>query len=287
MLRSLPRDVVRIAKSGLAQGLLSTFGRRNVARLGRFLSNEARLDVGNDMSSNGELLVQRAVLTNLRGTAPATVFDVGANLGDWSDHLLQLAGSLQVPVALHAFEPAPTTRESLRRRLGDRATVVGAAASDSDGEATLHLVHATAGVNSLLARGDGVDTTAVRVPTVRLDAYCRNGGISQVNLVKCDTEGHDFSVLEGLRGMLTEKAVDVIQFEYNWRWIDARRFLRDVFALAESTHYQVGKVTPRGVELYRAWDPELESYREANYLLIAPRALGWFQTFDWWNDHQL
>jgi FkbM family methyltransferase len=277
--------LVRQAKSALAKSLWASIGRRNLARLGRFLSNEARLDVPNDMARNGELDIQRQSLANAT-SGTNHVFDVGANVGDWSLNLLECARELRRDVALHAFEPAPATFSTLKGRLAGFGSVrlVQAAASNESGNATLHLVNDTAGVNSLHARTDMVQAGTVSVPTVRLDDYCRAENIDRVLLIKCDTEGHDFAVLQSAESLLKAGAIDVFQFEYNWRWVDARRYLRDVFDFVLPLGYGIGKVTPRGVERYERWDPELESYREGNYVLLAPSTAGWFTTLPWWNQ---
>ena len=62
------------------------------------------------------------------------------------------------------------------------------------------------------------------------------------------------------------------QFEYNHRWILGRFFLRDAFELVQAFGYRVGKLTPRGVEFYPGWDPELETFVEGNYVACAPAA---------------
>ena len=284
---SLPNRnrVVRHAKAALVKTLWSSIGRRNLVRLSRFLSNEARLDVPNSMSDNGELLVQRVALQNA-GTRPCHIIDVGANVGDWSANVLDNARRLGAHVELHAFEPAPATCDLLGSRIGRDPAVhlVQAAASDAAGEATLHLVHATAGVNSMHARSDMVSAGAVQVPTIRLDEYCRRQNVGRVLLAKSDAEGHDLAVLRGATGLLEAQAIDLFQFEYNWRWIDARNFLRDVFELAQPLGYNLGKITPLGIERYRTWHPELESFREGNYLLMTHDSAGWFPAVKWWND---
>jgi hypothetical protein len=60
----------------------------------------------------------------------------------------------------------------------------------------------------------------------------------------------------GGRRLFVEGRVDVAQFEYNARWVHARRYLRDAFTFADALGYQLGKVTPRGIEFYEAWHPE-------------------------------
>src|SRR3954447_20573133 len=91
------------------------------------------------------------------------------------------------------------------------------------------------------------------------------------------------AILEGAESLLQNGIIDVIQFEYNHRWIAAGRFLRDAFTLFRRHGYCLGKVTPRGVEFYDHWDSELESFREANYLACRPELKSDFPSVAWWN----
>ena len=72
----------------------------------------------------------------------------------------------------------------------------------------------------------------------------RHRTIKHFGLVEIDTEGHDLRVIEGAKGLLTAGGIDVIQFEYNHRWIASRCFLRDVFQLMTPLEYRIGRVTP-------------------------------------------
>lgn len=74
----------------------------------------------------------------------------------------------------------------------------------------------------------------------------------------------------------------IIDVEYNARWVHARRYLRDAFTFVDALGYQLGKVTPRGIEFYEAWHPELESFKEGNYLLVRPEVRRGMQTVTWW-----
>lgn len=68
--------------------MFSLIGRRTTYRIGRILYQEARGDVANDMASNGEMLVQNRVVDAWKNGSLSgqrlVVFDVGANVGDWS-----------------------------------------------------------------------------------------------------------------------------------------------------------------------------------------------------------
>jgi FkbM family methyltransferase len=241
-------------------------GRNRVARATRFLNNRARLDVPNAPATNGEHLVIGAIAR--AATEGSVVIDAGANVGDWTSELLRCAGAR--PLSVHLFEPSTETHAELRRRLdkptNSKLTFVQMALSDEAGEAQLSIVHALAGVNSLAARGTAVDTETVQTTT--LDSYCSERGLTSIDFVKLDLEGWDCPALRGASGLLGVGAIRAVQFEYNWRWINARSYLRDAFDLLASNEYSIGKVTPRGLERYDAWDADLESFVEANFLAL-------------------
>lgn len=265
----------------VAPALAVLMGRRNLVRLARSLTMASRLDVANQMESNGERLVQRIVLQHC--AKPFTVFDVGANAGAWSASLLRAAEGTDGQV--HAFEPASATFARLSQNLSSaagRARLLQQALSSQKGTAQFFIAGEGLGINSLHARpGSPQKQETVTLNTV--DDYCKESAIQRVHLMKIDAEGHDFSVLEGAQGMLSARAIDVVQFEYNQRWIDSRHFLKDVFDLLLPLGYLVGKVTPKGIEFYPEYHFELESFREGNYLLCLPEWKDRFPQVKWWN----
>jgi FkbM family methyltransferase len=230
--------------------------------------NRARLDFGYDMRMNGELALQGWVLDRLPRGQAAHVLDVGANVGEWSRSLLEAAerrGSAD-EIDLHAFEPAAGTFAELVKSLGNRAvSLQQVALSDHSGETTLYIAPDTSPWNSLHNVPDR-HTTREDVAATTLDAYAQRAGLSRVDLLKIDTEGHDLAVLRGACGLLREGRVAVTQFEYNDFWIYARHYLRDAFRLLEPLGYRLGKLTPAGVAFYPGWNPGLETFRGAMYV---------------------
>lgn len=264
--------------------LTTVLGRRVVVRAARFALNRARLDVPNDPGHNGERLIQRLALEGAP-TGTVVAFDVGANVGEWTEALLESARQVRTPdLQIHAFEPSAYTYNRLTERLNGTSVLRNRLGlSDHEGEATLHIRHPGAGVNSLHATSTGVvDEGTERVQLTTIDRYCTNHGIVHVHLLKVDTEGHDLSVIRGARSMLTLHRVSVLQFEYNHRWIFARVYLRDAFLELQPLGYRLGKVTPRGVEFYDGWDPELETFVEGNYLACLPNMVPALRPITWW-----
>ena len=265
-------------------------GRRTVIRAARYVLLRARLDYPNNMTVNGELALQRWVLALANG-GEVHVADVGANVGLWSRSLITAAAGLgrAGDIRLHAFEPDAHAYGQLERSLRGTGVSLGRvgvslnelALSDRQGTSAFHVVAAAAGTNSLhLAPGGQVATQTVRTST--LDLYAEESGVPAFGLVKIDTEGHDLAVLRGARGLLAEQRIAVVQFEYNHRWIYGRAFLRDAFDYLTGLRYRVGKLTPKGVEFYPGWEPELETFVEGNYVACSPAAAHSLPAVRWW-----
>ncbi|MGH3345152.1 MAG: FkbM family methyltransferase [Carbonactinosporaceae bacterium] len=266
----------------------SLVGRRHVVRAARLALNRARLDLPNGPSINGEYALQGWVLSAIPPGEAVTVLDVGANRGEWSRALLGRArqsghvGNL----ALHAFEPASDTYRSLVNSVPTGVRVNRLALSNHAGQATLHVVHPGAGTNSLYdsLTGCGSAGRTEQVETTTLDEYLLRHEIERIDLLKIDTEGHDFAVLLGAERSFKAGAISLAQFEYNHRWVHARHFLKDVFDLLRPLGYQIGKLTPRGMESYLDWDPELESFVENNYLACTEEIARYLPQVRWWKS---
>jgi FkbM family methyltransferase len=261
-------------------------GRRHVVRAARFVLWRARLDVPNDLHTNGESSLQRWMLELAAGRGPVRVLDVGANTGRWSAAMLAAAsraGRLD-DLDLHAFEPSSYTFTLLARALaGQPVRLRRAAASERTGQAPLHVLAPGAGVNSLHEPASPAGATE-EVVTITIDSYADQLGLDQILLMKVDTEGHDLAVLRGARALLSEQRILAAQFEYNHRWISARSYLRDAFELLEPLGYRIGKLTPRGVEFYPGWDADLETFVEGNYVACVPAVADGLPRVAWWKS---
>jgi FkbM family methyltransferase len=264
----------------MARWITWLLGRQATVRLGRFLLNAGRADGCNAMESNGELLIARQFLGGIDRSDSICVMDVGANVGDYSAALLEflLPEGVQRPLRWIAFEPFPETVQTLQQRLApwlDRkvAQIEDLALSNQSGVGQLLVLGANEGTNSLVSVADGTDRSPHRVRLETLDHYCQEQGIEQIDWLKIDAEGHDAAILAGADRMFSSHRIGAAQFEYNWRWVGDRKFLRDVFDMADKWGYRVGKVTYLGLELYDRWRPDLETFVENNFLLIRPDLL--------------
>lgn len=263
-----------------------TLGRRQVVRTTRFMLRRASLDLSNDMRTNGEERLQRWILDLFPQERKVHVLDVGANVGQWSASMLTIArheGRAE-DLDLHSFEPSSYTFARLSEALErHRVNLQQVALSERSGSSLLHVMRKAGPTNSLHALPVmPPNTTTEDVVTTTLEEYAADVGLDNIALVKIDTEGHDLAVLRGAGRLLTEQRIRVVQFEYNWRWIAARSFLYDAFRLLDPLGYRLGKLTPRGVEFYPQWDPDLESFVQGNYVAAIPKVAARLPSVAWW-----
>lgn len=237
------------------------------------------------IDQNGERLLIEKVVAATAVAAPFTVLDVGANQGEYSTTLLTaLPADRRDPsrTRIHAFEPVPATGAMFDTALAQVAghqcvTRHEIALSDKPGEAQIAVYAEGAGTNTLhFAREGRSDRTLIKVPLVTLADFVAEQGIAHIHLAKIDTEGNDAAVIRGAMPLLQSEAIDLVQFEYNHRWVFGRAFLKDVFELIAGLPYALARVDETKLTVFEDWHPELERFFQSNYALVHTHALDWF-----------
>lgn len=236
--------------------------RRNrlVARFARLCKNIHRASEhpGDDIASNGE----KFVLAHAVSAEKPVLFDVGANVGNWTD----MAKNLFPRATIHAFELNPKIALTLTDRFSGIKNIhihpfgLAAAAGKVDffaypGEASV-LSGLRAPLHSHVPHTR--ETAEVRTG----DEVCREQGIAQIDFLKVDAEGADFEVLSGFDKMLTGQKISVIQFEHQ-----GGRYLRDFYDFLEPKGYAIGKLYANYVD-FRNHDSELEQFLGPNYIVV-------------------
>jgi len=198
-------------------------------------------DLPGRVISSGEERLLRRLVPQWRSSP--TVLDVGAHHGEYARFVRQL-----VPQAtVYAFEPHPRAFAVLEGQASrDGIVAVNCGCGDATGPADLYdyaehagSVHATLypEVVTALHRGRA---ESVRAQFITLDEFIRERGITRVELLKIDTEGHELKVLLGLRASLAKELIDVVQFEFNSMNVMSRVFCRDFYeALPNYTFYRL------------------------------------------------
>ncbi len=220
-------------------------------------------DAGNwDFHTNGESRLIK-IFSELR---PALVFDVGSNEGDWSAIVAR-----QIPSAtIHSFEPVPETFRLFSSRLTSFAANVvpnNFGLSDAEGTLTVFYDREKSTVASLTNHFAGDNYVELQCHFQTGDSYCRENGIETIDLLKIDTEGADFRVLNGFKSMLSNKAIRAIQFEYGPWALHSHFLLRDTFEFLTSFGYIVGRIYPNEVE-FQLYNRHLENFLVSCFVAI-------------------
>jgi FkbM family methyltransferase len=240
-----------------------------------------RFDGDNNWDSyrNGEVRTLRALIPGCR-----VVFDVGANRGDWTELVLTLNPALE----LHAFEPAAASFRVLAgKRLPPAVRINNFGLGDREEQRTLYQLgpHAESELRSLYRR-EGLEADMGLVATdpgeqvriATLDGYCAANGVTQIDYLKIDTEGHDLRVLRGAQALVARRAIRFIQFEFGAPNIESRDLLQDFFGFFAGSGYQLHKITADGYLPYARYSPLIERFDYQNWLAVdGASGVGWMR----------
>jgi FkbM family methyltransferase len=225
--------------------------------------------LGDEWNSNGERMVFENIINSPTGGA---ILEVGAHDGS---HTVAMIGAMRRyrgrVHTIHSFEPSAANAarwiDTIAKAGADECVVLNrAACSDSSGEAILRCRPGGGrnGFHETYAGTEGESTETVR--TAALDEYAREAGLSELLLLKIDTEGHDLRVLRGALELLQSKQIQYVQFEYNSAWIASRHFLKDAFDLLLPLGYHIGKIHKTFIERFIEWDYRLEWFEHTNFV---------------------
>jgi FkbM family methyltransferase len=233
---------------------------------------------GGLIETSGETWVLRAVVAErCRQIDVPVVFDVGANVGDYS---LTLKNFL--PAAdIYAFEPAASVFQQLT------ANIAAASANGkikprnfgfSDSERTVEFYSYTVDGNeaSVLSSIDQrLPTQVLDVQTERseqvdvrtIDRFCETEEIQRIDFLKIDVEGHELSVLRGAERMLKSGAISMIQFEFGPANIYSRTYFYDFWSLLSGA-YDIYRIVPKGLAPISYYGEHNEIFLTTNYLAL-------------------
>jgi FkbM family methyltransferase len=198
-----------------------------------------------DFDKNGEATVLSKL--SLAGLVKGNVFDVGANVGDWS----KTAAGFFPNARFHCFELSPATFQTLQANLEDgRFVLNNMGLSDKRQEIEFRDFGKNSEVNTLLVGMDyhkHIPFTLTKAQVETGAAYCEANGVSSIDFLKIDVEGAESLVLKGFAPMLEAGQIRCIQFEYGYANGDAHFLMKDFYQFFESYGYKIGKISRKKV----------------------------------------
>lgn len=160
-----------------------------------------------------------ALLKDFPESYTPVVFDVGANIGNYSLKLLNVRSN----IVIYSFEPFEESFEQLKSKFKNRNNIKlePLAISNYKGFATFN-INSSYETNSLLSRNSNANLSLcagmqlkkqVEVAVTTIDIYCNENNISQIDILKIDVQGAEYRVLQGAIKMLESKAIKNIRIE--------------------------------------------------------------------------
>lgn len=197
-----------------------------------------------------------------------TIFDVGANVGDWAE----LAKFYQPLSCIHCFEPMPATFHKLKQNADISTTINSFGLSNTNGWQMLKFTATNDKLTTPCLELAREDEKILQLPMVDGDGYCKMNSIEYIDFIKIDTEGNEMNVLRGLSEMLNSNRIGMIQFEYGYANVLTKDLLIDYYRLLIPLGYQIGLLTPAGVHIkdYNLLD---EDFKGPNYIAISTENL--------------
>lgn len=226
-------------------------------------------------TSGEEWVVSNLVRRTLEQIESPVVFDVGANVGDYSALIHRC-----LPDALiYAFEPSADIYQQLSQNVaahGGRVQAFNLGLSDEEKSVELYSYTADGNPVSLISSIDRrlptqvvqIEVSATEQIKVRpLDTFCEEHSISRIDFLKLDVEGHELAVLRGARRMLEAGAISIIQFEFGPANIYSRTYFYDFWTILSGA-FDIYRVVPGGIVPIGYYGEHREIFLTTNYVAV-------------------
>lgn len=233
---------------------------------------------GGDVNNSGEKWFVQSLLSEyLKYATAPIVFDVGANIGDYSAFVKQCLPGARV----FAFEPCRETFEKLADNLkavNIEPVMIGF--SEKVGSEVIYNYSFEGQPANVLAslekrlptqHGKIEITSEEKIILSTIDEYCELNKIQRIALLKLDIEGHELKALRGAKAMLESGSIDFIQFEFGPANLYSRTNFYDFWEMLEGEYY-LYRLLPGNVQLISSYEEQLEVYLTTNYIAVRKNA---------------
>lgn len=226
---------------------------------------------GNSFDRNGEENFINSFV-NLVNKKDPVIFDIGANIGEYSEILVKKFK--EAKYSIHLFEPQKNCHTNLNKKFSNNKKTIlnNFGLSNKEEIVTMFKNEEKSPFASLYKRNlefyDLKMNVEEKIELKRADLYIESHDIKHINLVKIDVEGHELVTLDGFGKYLHSDFIDFIQFEYGGANLDSHTNLMDFYNLLEPKGFKICKIMKKNLE-YRKYNPRFDNFVYQNYVAVS------------------
>lgn len=244
----------------------------------RYISRLENKNNGN-FFTNGEHFLMKGLLeyySKASNIDPLIIFDVGANIGKYTDEASKLAHQQKIAFKIHCFEPLKVNYEVLKSKFNEEQHVKinCFGLSNKKVSANIYFRDDNYEIASLYNRNlEMYHSKLTNSEVIALETgseYMTNNNVGKVNLLKVDVEGHELFALKGFEDKIQN--VDFVQFEYGNCNIDSNTRLSEIYDFLSNNGFKIGKIMPKHIEI-QDYSKQMEDYTYSNFLAINTKLL--------------
>lgn len=234
-------------------------------------NNIGILNYENDKVSGENFLLLKILPEYISNNKKAVLFDVGANIGEYSSNLAALFDNSDI----YSFEPNINTFNILKENVKSLKTITPINIGLSDTKKgskiftylnDLNSQHASLYKEVFSDLHKDKNITSMKIELESLDDFCSKNNIDNIDFLKIDTEGHEFNVLTGGIQMINKGKIKIIQFEFNEMNIISRVFLKDFYQILKD--YKIYRLSEKRLIPMFNYDSTNEIFKFQNLLAI-------------------
>jgi FkbM family methyltransferase len=229
------------------------------------------------LEKTGEIAAFEKVFSLIKHNQPLIMFDCGAHHGHYTELMIRTLKKNGIEsFTIYLFEPAQIFQKELTQKfLNDsRCRLVNKAVSDSIGQSILYYPWAGAGSASLAGSNENsinntLDNAVTEiVDIITLDDFCVQEKITKIDFLKLDIEGFEFRALLGLKKLMQQQKVQIIQFEQGIASLTTKQLLKDFWDEFQE-YYNFYIILQNGLAPLKQYSADLEIfYGATNYMMI-------------------
>lgn len=203
------------------------------------------------------------------------IIDAGANKGLYAIEILKSGANIKNLVLI---EPQTALRDVMKQ-LADEYPEISfesVAIGSQSGTMDLYFDYEGSCLASLYERNIhhvGLTMDIVEsVPITTLDLLVEKHALEEIDFLKLDLEGHELEALNGASGLLSERRIRAMTFEFGGCNIDSRTYIKDFWQLLVDGHgFHLYRLLPgRRLLQMISYSESLERFSWQNILACAP-----------------